>query len=188
MKIATELLDDDALYHCLHRAGVGDQAAFEQLYRYTAPQLHAIALRMLRQRDWADDVLQETYVRIWHNASEYFRDRGSVMGWMTTILRYRAIDRQRREKKHDLADHDVYELDIAEDDADPQLVIACSSDASQLNDCLNMLRNEQRQCIESAFFYGYTHEQLSERFATPLGTVKSWVRRGLQTLRRCMES
>jgi RNA polymerase sigma-70 factor (ECF subfamily) len=188
MKIAAELLDNDALRHCLHRTAMGDQVAFEQLYRYTAPQLYAIAVRMLRQGDWADDVMQETYVRIWHNASEYFSDRGSVMGWMTTILRYRAIDRLRREKKHGLADHDVYEMDVVEEDSDPQLAVACGLDASLLNDCMNALRSEQRQCIESAFLYGYSHEQLSERFAAPLGTVKSWVRRGLQSLRRCMES
>jgi RNA polymerase sigma-70 factor (ECF subfamily) len=188
MTIAIEITNEDPLLRFMHRVAKGDQLAFEQLYQHTAPRMYAIALRILRRRDWADDVLQEAYVRIWHGAADYFSERGSVMGWMATILRYRAIDRLRREKKHGLADRDVFELEIEEEGSDPQRIIACRKNASLLDNCMSGLREEQRQCIELAFFDGFTHEQLSERLAAPLGTVKSWVRRGLQALRRCMES
>lgn len=187
MENTAETVTEDVMLRYMHQVSRGDQVAFERLYQCTSSRMYAVAMRMLRRHDWADDVLQEAYVRVWHRASDYFSDRGSVMAWMTTILRYRAIDRLRREKKHVLADHDVFELELEEEGSDPELIMACKSDASLLDNCLGGLRKQQRQCIELAFLDGFTHEELSERLGTPLGTVKSWVRRGLQALRRCME-
>lgn len=177
----------DELIHFLHHASKGDHTAFQQLYNRTSNHLYAIAVRMLRRRDWADDVMQEAYVRIWHNASEYLSERGSVLAWMSTILRYRAIDRLRHEKKRRLIDDDIDETDVIDDSPSPLELAELQRDTSLLYGCMEELQEEQRRVIASAFFDGYTHEQLSNRFSTPLGTVKSWVRRGLLSLRRCLQ-
>lgn len=179
----------DELLRLLRHASKGDQSAFQALYRQTSARLYAVALRLLRRRDWADEVMQEAYVRIWHNASEYVSERGHVLTWMISILRYRAIDRIRRERARGWSGdtHDGEDEEAASEDDNPLLLLQSHRRADQLNNCMNGLREEQRQCIASAFFDGYTHEELSERLQTPLGTIKSWVRRGLQALRRCLE-
>jgi len=163
----------------------GDALAFEQLYQRTAARMFAVSLKLLRRRDWAEDVLQDAYVRIWHRAGDYHTERGSVLTWMFSILRYRAIDQlraTRRESPYDAA------VDEPADDAPgPQQMSIAIDDRRLLMHCMGTLSEDHRRSVMLAFFEGLTHEQLTDRLSVPLGTVKSWVRRGLMALRKCLE-
>jgi len=162
-----------------------DRAAFATLYDRTAPQLFGIALRILRQREEAEDVLQEAFVAVWDRAASFDRARGSVMTWLVTVLRYRAIDRRRR-RAH-LEDRLGSEEDLraltaaATDEADRGAGLAA------LQKCLGELEERPRSAVLLAYAYGYTHEELAQQLATPIGKVKSWVRRSLERLKRCLD-
>ncbi len=162
-----------------------ERAAFAALYDRTAPQLFGIALRILRQREEAEDVLQETFVAVWDRAASFDPARGSVMTWLITVLRHRAIDRRRR-RAH-LEDRTGSEADLlaltatATDDTDRAAALAA------LQKCLAELEDRPRRAVLLAYAYGYTHEELAKRLTTPIGTVKSWVRRSLERLKRCLD-
>lgn len=184
----TTLDDQDDLKRHLLAASRGDQIAFNLLYQKTSARLYALALRLLRRRDWADEVMQEAYLRVWHNAGDYVSERGKVIAWMATILRYRAIDRLRREKVRGRFSQPIEDdVEPIDTEYDPLELLSQGVNAERLHFCLGGLRAEQRRSIAAAFFEGYTHEQLSTKMQAPLGTVKSWVRRGLQLLRQCIE-
>ncbi|HEY1723485.1 MAG TPA: sigma-70 family RNA polymerase sigma factor [Magnetospirillaceae bacterium] len=170
----------------MQRIGRKDQSAFRELYNATSAHLFAIALRIVRQRDLAEDVLQESFVSIWDRALDYDPVRGSVMNWLVTIVRHRAIDTLRR-------------LNVRPEGAssgDEALAFMASSsdtatdrgaDRRALDRCLGELDELPRQVVVYAYAFGYTHEELAARFKTPLGTIKSWIRRSLDRLKHCLD-
>jgi RNA polymerase sigma-70 factor (ECF subfamily) len=164
----------------------GDKAAFATLYDVASPKLFGLALRILKRRDWAEDVLQEAMISAWRNAADYQRGLGSGKTWLTVILRNRALDRLRREAAARL-DSEAEPPDVA-DPSPSALDLTIAGDAGRrLMQCLETLEEAQRRAILMAYFDGLTHEELSTRLASPLGTVKSWIRRGLQRLKGCLE-
>jgi RNA polymerase sigma-70 factor, ECF subfamily len=162
-----------------------DRAAFAALYDRTAPQLFGIAMRILRQREEAEDVLQETFVAVWDRAASFDPGRGSVMTWLVTVLRHRAIDRRRR-RAH-LEDRVGSEADLLALTAAPSDESDRGASLAALQKCLGELEERPRQAVLLAYAYGYTHEELATRLTTPIGTVKSWVRRSLERLKRCLD-
>jgi RNA polymerase sigma factor (sigma-70 family) len=186
MQDTTKIDVQDELLGLLVESSRGNEKAFEQLYKKTSGRLYGVAFQILPRKDWAEDVVQEAYVRIWHNASEYLAERGSVLTWMITILRYRAIDKLRASRR--MPAHEQLHDEHYEGDTDPFRMIEFSADRQVLRGCLDTLVEKQRQSIALAFYQGFTHEQLSEHYAAPLGTVKSWVRRGLMSLKRCLSN
>jgi len=170
----------------IYRTALGDQRAFEKLYRETSPRLYALAMMLLRKRDQAEDVLQEAYVSVWHSASSYSPDKGSAQTWLNVIVRHRCIDRIRREPQRyatlDDTDWETFEAP----GPGPLQELLSDADAQLLAGCMEQLDGKQRESLSLAFFQGLTHVQLAERLATPLGTVKAWVRRGLERLRGCL--
>jgi RNA polymerase sigma-70 factor (ECF subfamily) len=184
-------VDDSELVRLLYRAGHGDQAAFARLYEHTASRLNSVCLQLLGRREDAEEALQETYVRIWHQADSYSPARGSVLTWMISIARYRAIDqiRRRGRRRHSESDplEQAPEAALADPARGPQEISALTADASALAYCMDTLTDAQRQAIHLAFIEGLTHSELCTRLGSPLGSVKSWVRRGLQALKRCLQ-
>ncbi len=171
------------LVQLLRESFRGNQDAFEQLYKKSSPRLFAIALRLLKDRTQAEEVLQEAFVQIWHNASEYHSERGDVLAWMTTIVRYRALDHLRLKKREAVINEDTdWELYDIESSYGRQ-----STQEIALVGCMSELNMDQRNSISLAFFEGLTHEELAGRLSKPLGTVKAWVRRGIQSLKKCLE-
>lgn len=181
----------DGLDALLAAAGRGEQAAFAELYARTSPHLYAIVLRMLKRREWAEEALQDCYVRIWQKSESYQPERGAPMAWLATIARYRALDllRMRRpEMPESDFDPDMPSpLERADESvAGPEELAAQGEGLGRLDKCLEGLAAQQRQSVLLAYYEGYTHGELAKRLDTPIGTVKSWVRRGLIQLRDCL--
>ena len=164
----------------------GDTAAFSGLYRLTSPQLFGLALRILRRRDWAEEAVQECFVTIWRRAKDYRPDLGPALPWITVILRNKCLDRLRREKPLQPLDESAA-AERPDEGPSPLEGTLAADDARRLKGCVDQLEDDQRKSILLAYYEGLTHEQLAARLAAPLGTVKSWIRRGLQRLKRCLE-
>ncbi|MDH3695107.1 MAG: sigma-70 family RNA polymerase sigma factor [Gammaproteobacteria bacterium] len=178
-------MTNEILLPLLSAAAQGDRGAFADLYENTSSILFALCLKMLKRRDWAEDVVQDAYVKVWHHANDYHAQKGSVLTWMISIARYRALDVLKR-KEHQLV-VDMDDLDVGNDigeesDGDDLL------DTDHLQHCLEQLKDDSKQTIEFAFFYGFTHQELAARMDRSLGTIKSWIRRGLAQLRECLET
>ena len=165
-----------------------DQAALARLYELTSAKLFGVALRIVRREDWAEDVLQECYLRIWNHAQEYRPGLAAPMTWMTSIVRNRCLDWLRRPNL-EVADEEGAVADgTASDNPSPLAQLERSSEAAGIARCLKGLDAKQRQAIVLAFYDGLSHSELARHLREPLGTVKTWVRRGLLKLRSCLES
>lgn len=163
----------------------GDRQALQRLYDQEARRLLGVALRIVRERRLAEDVVQEAFLQIWNRAGTYSPAQGSGRGWIYTIVRHRAISEIRRpanSRRVDVDDIETTEASKhsgqeADSGVDPQL----------LQRCLDELESDRRACIEAAYLHGYTQAELATRFDKPLGTIKSWIRRGLLSLRECLQ-
>lgn len=165
---------------------VGDRQAFEQLYRLTSPRLFAVALRMLRRRAWAEEVLHDSYITAWNRAGSYNPALSSPMTWLTHIVRNRAIDWMRgSDNQLDELDDDVMNSDASDVD-EPLQRLQQDSDAKILAACLAHLPAEQRQSLILAYYQGLSHGEVSSHLQQPLGTIKSWIRRALDHLKSCV--
>lgn len=177
----------DILSPLLPRIAAGDRDALKQLYDATAAKLFGVCLRILSDREEAEDVLQEVYVTIWRRADRYDAARASVTAWASTIARNRAIDRLRARGPLARAEP-VEDLQIADEaQASAEALVVAGEDAARLAGCLGELDARTQAVIRTAFFEGVTYEALAQRMDAPLGTVKSWIRRGLAKLRGCLE-
>ena len=174
-----------ALEQLLGRAALGERGAFQELYRATAPKLFGVALRILRLEDWAEEVLQECYVSVWRHAAEYRPGLAAPMTWMTSIVRNRCLDWLRRPNPEPLDDEALQAIESG--NPGPLALLEQGRDSAALARCLRGLEAKQRQAITLAFFEGLSHAELAQHLREPLGTVKTWVRRGLARLRSCLE-
>jgi RNA polymerase sigma factor (sigma-70 family) len=166
------------------------EAALRELYDLTSSRLYGVALRVVTNREWAEDVLQEAYLNIWHIAGNYRMALSPPLAWMGVIVRSRALDFLRR-RASDRADS-ALELDgvvsdtIAGDAANPLDASEASEQAWALHECLRKLEARQREVLSLAYLRDLSHGELAEQLKLPLGTVKTWIRRGIEQLRGCM--
>ncbi|TWT12798.1 sigma-70 family RNA polymerase sigma factor [Reyranella sp. CPCC 100927] len=175
--------DDEHLRLALAATARGDRKAFADLYRLASPTLMAVALRVLARRDAAEDVLQEAFLAIWDKAGQYQAERGAPLGWMAMVVRHRAIDRVRRERRRG---EDVFASPDEAGDV-PSMTERADSSAHDVLACLGRLAPEPRRAIWLALRHGFTHEEVAARMDRPLGTVKSWIRRGVIDLKECLD-
>jgi RNA polymerase sigma-70 factor, ECF subfamily len=180
------MTEQDELARLMQATAHGDRGAFARLYELTSPKLLGAGVHMLKRRELAEDVLQDLFVKVWHRASEYHAERGSVLTWLYSVQRYLALDRLRA-MRPTLELDDELSNTLAFDAPDPSMAAASSDMAARVHSCLEQLTDVQRRSVQLAFFEGLTHAELTQRLQTPLGTVKSWIRRGLLTLHRCLE-
>lgn len=163
----------------------GERFALRALYEREARWLLGVAMRIVRDRERAEDVLHDAFLQVWDHAASFEPALGSARGWIYTVVRHAALKALREPAR--LQAVDVAELTAlsdaqqqAADDDDRAL------DADSLERCLQRLEAPRRACVVHAFVDGYTHEQIAERLNTPLGTVKSWIRRSLASLKECL--
>jgi RNA polymerase sigma-70 factor (ECF subfamily) len=177
--------EDEPLQRLLERCATGDSAALQPLYELASPLLFACLTRMLRRRALAEEALQDVFVSIWQRAGQFTAARGHPMAWMMSIARYRAIDLLRRERSAPVLVPELPETAGIEAREEPE---GWTPAAGLLERCLKLLSDQQRSCLELAFVAGNSHEDISRLTGNPLGTVKSWIRRGLKSLRQCLEA
>ncbi|HUQ10320.1 MAG TPA: sigma-70 family RNA polymerase sigma factor [Steroidobacteraceae bacterium] len=169
------------LAQLLQRCAAQDSAAFRKLYDKTSPILFARLLRMLRRRSVAEEVLQDVYVRIWQRAAQFEMGRGKPLAWMVTIARYCAIDLMRRERVSLVSDDRLEE--VADDsESEP----GAFDKPNNFDHCIGQLNENTRKCLTLAFVEGRSHDEIARVTANPLGSVKSWIRRGLMALKECL--
>lgn len=181
---------DARLIALIDRVATRDDAALKALYDHTAGKLFGLALRVTQQRDRAEDALQETFLQVWKSAADYRASLSPPMAWLGLIVRSRALDQLRRhkaERAHLTEPLDDALADTLEgDSANPLDTSLASQQAWALHQCLARLENQQREVVSLAYLRDLSHSELAQQLQLPLGTVKSWIRRGLDQLRTCM--
>jgi RNA polymerase sigma factor (sigma-70 family) len=184
----------------ISRVALGDRAAFDTLYRHSSAHLLGVILRIQSNRAQAEDVLQEVYINVWRAAQSFNPALSQASTWLVSIARHRAIDSLRRKQTevntisstvskggldeddtHDLLDH------IADDAPGPQEQLEKATQARALAHCMQTLSAEQKSSLALAYYQGLSHTEVAEQMGQPLGSVKSWVRRGMQALKACLE-
>lgn len=166
------------------RVAAGDRAAFRRVYDTHASRMYAVALRITRQGPLASDAVHDAFLQLWRNAGQFDALRGNPEAWLLSLVRYRALDITRR-RVREVSDEDMPET--IDDDPDPLQRLTAARDAAALHACLGQLETERRRLLAMAFIDGLSHSEVAERVKMPLGTVKSWIRRSLQSLRLCLE-
>lgn len=188
--------DPAHLHLCLIAIAKQDAQAFRNLYESCSPKLFSFILRILQNRELAEEVLQESFVNIWNNAASYQSSLASPMTWMTTIVRNRAFDllRKLNNGQHlDVSyDTDQFENEVWQamesPDNTPVQALELSQDAASLARCMAKLEGLHRQAMSLAYFHDLSHSEVAEHMALPMGTVKTWIRRGLEKLRLCLNT
>ena len=183
-------LDPQQLKTWLADVARKDAGAFRSLYDATSSKLFGFALRILVKRESAEEVLQESFVSIWNNAGSYQASLAAPMTWMTTIVRNKAFDMLRRVDHTVEIDADTFDKDVMDalESADPTPINALqlSQDSKALAGCFSRLEGLHRQAIAMAFYHYLSHSEVAQQMHLPIGTVKTWIRRGLERLRVCL--
>jgi RNA polymerase sigma-70 factor (ECF subfamily) len=180
--------DPAELQTLLARVSLGDRQAFRALYDACAPRLLGVALRLLRQREQAEEVLQDAFVSVWHRAGSYSPHASQPMTWLTAIVRNRALDVLRSRPPLAVDNEADDPLAGLEDERPgPLALLEQAAEALQIRGCLDAIDGPQRQCLALAYYHGLSHAELAGHLAAPLGSVKVWLRRGIERLRRCLE-
>ena len=184
------------LARLLARAGLGDRAAFATLYERTSAHLLGVVMRIQRDKAQAEDILQEVYVNVWRAAQGFDAAQSQPLTWLTSIARNRAIDSLRRAQAqpqfrsiiaNDDEESDVYDT-VASDAPGPLDLLSRASEARELTHCMASLSARHRQSVALAFYDGLSHAEIAAHMRQPLGTVKSWVRRALASLKDCLDA
>jgi len=164
----------------------GDQAAFERLYGATRAKLYGVALRILRRPDLAEEVLQESFVKIWSSAGQFDPALASPITWMVAIVRNRAIDVVRRKTDASLEEMpEVLEAAAAES-PDPLAARSRNEELQRLLACIGRLDGDRRKLVLLAYYNGWSRDELAKQFDKPVNTIKTWLRRSLLDIRECM--
>ena len=184
------LNSDTALIALIDRIALADEKALRELYDLTSSKLYGVAVRVVTNREWAEDVLQEAFINIWRIAGDYKATLSPPLAWMALVVRSRGLDFLRRRASERI--DRMQELDnvisdtVAGDSPNPMDTAQASQQAKALYSCLSLLDNKQREVVSLAYMRDMSHGELAEQLKLPLGTVKTWIRRGLEQLRGCM--
>jgi RNA polymerase sigma-70 factor, ECF subfamily len=164
----------------------GDEAAFAELYQATSAKLFGVALRILRDREVAEEVVQEAFFKVWERAGDFDPKIASPITWMAAIVRNRSLDEVRRRPLRPFAD--VSELeDIESEDEHPITALERQEDVQRLLRCMDGLEPEKKEMVRLAYLQGMSREALAKRYDRPEGTIKTWLHRSLAQLKGCLE-
>lgn len=175
----------DEIEALIAKVSLGDRQAFSDLYDRTNLKLFGVCLRVLNNRATAEDVLQETYMKVWRYADRYASKGTSPMTWLITIARNTAIDKLRSQR--DSEDIDGVAETLASPGPTPEQVAVASGEAGRIADCLGQLEEPRDKAVRGAYLEGLSYAELSEKLSVPLNTIRTWLRRSLISLRECME-
>lgn len=179
--------EDERLVFLLEGCALNSEPAFEELYALCSTQLFSVAMRILKIEAVAEEALQEAFIKIWQKAEHYAPSAGKPMTWMYSIARHQALDLLRRRSVREGNEMNNEFSSIAQIADESHFSIPTSDETGLLLKCLNKLAGPAQDCVVSAYCEGYSHEELSSRHNAPVSTVKSWIRRGLISLRACFD-
>ena len=179
MPVPTDIAD------AIGRIALRDRAAFDWLYERTSAKLFGVLLRILKDRGEAEDALQEVYVRIWQKADRFAATGASPMSWLIAIARNHAVDRLRKRAPATAPIEAAAEVRDAA--PDPEARAIGSGQKTRIDTCLDRLETDKAEAVRAAYLEGYEYKELAERFAVPLNTMRTWLRRSLQKLKACLE-
>lgn len=175
----------------LAQTALGDRNAFRRLYDATAPSLLGVAIRIVKSKARAEDVLQDAFVNAWNRASSYQSAMSQPMTWLTAIVRNRALDELRGASRRATESIDDDESGqaraVADEGPSPLQLLEQAADALAIRDCLQLIDGPQRQCLALAYYQGLSHSEVADHIGSPIGSVKVWLRRGLDKLKRCLD-
>ena len=179
------MLSKTELIWLLAATAKGDTDAFERLYLATRSKLYGVTLRILRRADLAEEIMQESYVKIWSHAGHFNPRLGSPITWMVAIARNAAFDLLRKKSETSIED-EPKAIEISAETRDPLAPREMSEELKRLLACMTALEEEHRRVLLLAYYNGWSREQLAKKFETPVNTIKTWLRRGLIQIRECM--
>lgn len=175
----------DNVEELISRVALGERAAFRSLYAATAPKLLGVCLRILKDRSEAEDALQEVYVKIWRSAAQYAASRHNPMAWLVVIARNHSIDRLRARKPGSVEFAQTAE--IADDRPNPERMAISSTEGDRIEECMEKLEPAHAEAIRGAYVDGYSYAELAARHDVPLNTMRTWLRRSLVKLKKCLD-
>ncbi|MES9956440.1 MAG: sigma-70 family RNA polymerase sigma factor [Sedimenticola sp.] len=180
-------MTDNATYiDLLARSALRDQNAFSRLYELSSPKLFGLLLRILKRDDLAQECLQQAYVKIWNSAGDYREGLAAPMTWMSTIARYTAYDLLRKSRRESYLDDIDDAPELVDEGADVFSAVHSGQVSGSLMDCIKQLNENQMQSVLLGYYEGLTYPEIAGRMGAPVGTVKTWMHRGLASLRECM--
>jgi RNA polymerase sigma-70 factor (ECF subfamily) len=179
------MLTSPELVWLLAAVAKGDQAAFERLYQATRAKLYGMALRILRRTDLADEVIRETYLKVWNSAAQFDPAIASPITWMMAITRNLAIDLVRKKPEISL-DEEPDVMQVSAESPDPLAGRSVTEELQRLLACMGALDEERRRLVLLAYYSGFSRDQLAAKFAIPVNTVKTRLRRALIEIRECL--
>lgn len=188
MASPTPLAGDGArarLVRALGDVARGERAALKTVYDLTAAKLMGVCLRICQDREGAEDVMQEVYLKVWDRAGRFDASRASPITWLCAIARNTAIDWRRARGLGEMVQVEAA-LELPDDRPSAEALLEAGEAQARIFDCLDALDEKPRSAIRAAFFHGRTYPELAAAAAVPLGTMKSWIRRGLLQLRGCL--
>lgn len=170
----------------LARVALGDRAAFQRLYDRTSAKLFGVTLRILSNKSEAEDAVQEVFVKVWQRAKGYRPDAASPMTWLIAIARNHAIDKVRARKPASSDLDDAF--DVSDPAMTPEQAAINADDGSRIDECMKTLKPERADAVRRVYVEGESYNELADRLAVPLNTVRTWLRRSLLALRECLEA
>ena len=181
------MLTSAELVWLLAATAKGDEAAFERLYAATRAKLYGVVFRILRRRDLADEVMQETYLRVWRAAGEFDPALAAPMTWMVAIARNRAIDDARKRTEASV-EEEPEAMDVAAESPNPLAQRELTDELKRLLACMGRLDEQRRRLVLLAYYSGWSRERIAAEFGKPVNTIKTWLRRSLLEIRECLGS
>ena len=179
------MLTPEEISRLLASVALHDRSAFDTLYQHTSAKLFGVVLRLLKNGAEAEDALQEIYVKVWQRADQYAVSRASAMSWLIAIARNHAIDRLRTRRAT------YEELDeanaVADETPGPEALAEAGGERKRIEICMQRLEDRVANAVRGAYLDGYSYQELADRHAVPLNTMRTWLRRSLLKLRKCLE-
>ncbi len=177
---------DDPVADLLKKVAAKDRAAFRDLYKACSAKLFGVLMRILGNRAESEDALQEVFTRFWLRADRFDPEKGRAMTWMIAIARNHAIDRIRARPVETTDDDAV--LSVQDHSQGVEASLVAKGEARRVLDCLQQLQPDRAQAVQGAYLGGLSYQQLADRHAVPVNTIRSWLRRSLMSLRECLAS
>ena len=168
----------------LARCAIRDRSAFQQLYARTSAKLFGVTLRILKDRAEAEEAIQEVYVKIWQRADRYVAGNTSPISWLVAVARNHCLDilRARRPVSDDLD----LALEVPDTGPSPERITQINQERAEIDRCLATLEPDRAEAVRGAYLDGYSYEELASRYAVPLNTMRTWLRRSLLKLKDCL--